>query len=511
MKALTKTLLLIIDGWGYREEKKGNAILMAGAQYYQKMLKTYPSTLLSASEHSVGLPAGVMGNSEVGHMNIGSGRRIVQDQVRIHEALDQKQLHKHEKWSTWVESAQKKNTRVHFMGLVSQGNVHSSEKHYLSFLKLAVEMGINPQNIFFHAFTDGRDTPPRSAKEFIYTLHEQIKNIGAHFASMSGRFYAMDRDQRWERTEKAYQSIVLGKGPTFLDPVEALEKSYHENISDEFFVPSVSKNFSNSPLIQSGDHIFFFNFRADRMRQIVRMFIEKDLGFGEHQNLEDLHLLSMTSYDQSYSFPVLFEKQNVRMGLGEYISSLGMSQFRCAETEKYAHVTFFFNGGMEKPFSKESRCLVPSPKVQTYDQCPEMSSEKVTQEVLKKLQAQEDTLMVVNYAQPDMVGHTGNFEAAIKAVQSMDRAMYEISQQARQSGYALWITADHGNIETMIDPNSGEIHTAHTLNPVPLILVDDQSRSLSLSKGSLSDLAPTMLARMGLDIPLEMTGKKLIS
>ncbi|MEZ4705059.1 MAG: 2,3-bisphosphoglycerate-independent phosphoglycerate mutase [Bdellovibrionota bacterium] len=502
-------VLVIIDGWGIREEKKGNAIAMASTPNYKKILDAFPVCQLNASEHHVGLPDGVMGNSEVGHMNIGGGRRVLQDQVRIHEALDQDQIKDISAWKHMIESIKGTSRKLHFLCLVSQGNVHSSERHYLDFLSLAVRMGISPQQILFHAITDGRDTSPQSAAAYVQTLLDQLTSIGAELATISGRFYAMDRDKRWERSAQAFETIVHGKGPSFDSALDYIDASYQQGIFDEFLIPAVHSTWKNKTILRDGDAVFCANFRADRMRQIVRM-----LGHCEHgATIAPLDgavsIVTMTEYDSTFPFPCLFEKQNLSMGLGEYISQLGLSQFRTAETEKYAHVTFFFNGGREEPFPCESRCLIPSPKVKTYDVCPAMSSEKVCEAVVAQVEKKQDALVVVNFAQPDMVGHTGVFEAALQAVESMDRAMGAIMDACLKSNYTLWITADHGNIEMMTDAD-GNIHTAHTLNPVPLILVDEQAKHRSLKHGSLSNIAPTLLAYMQLEAPKEMTSLSLL-
>lgn len=506
-----KSVLIILDGWGFRTEKADNAIVQANTPFYDQALKKYPFTTLMASESYVGLPQGVMGNSEVGHTNIGCGRRVTQDQVRIYDAIEDGSFYTNPVLLQAIETAKSANKKIHVMGLVSTGSVHSAQDHYFCLLDAIKRSNFEMNQCFFHAFLDGRDTPPQSAKTFIQPLEEKIQDVGAQMASISGRYYAMDRDQRWDRTQLAYQAIVHGKGRKAKTGLEAIEQSYQENVFDEFVKPTVLVRESQPVgLVEDDDVVICFNFRADRMRQLVRA-----LGGFEHgMSIESAvkpNIITMTEYDATFNLPQMFPTIDLSMCLGEYLSSLGKKQFRIAETEKYAHVTFFFNGGREDPFAHEHRLLIPSPKVATYDLTPAMNSKLVTQHLIKEIDSEKEDFLVVNFAQPDMVGHTGNWDAAIQAVEATDWALSQITQHAFDHGYTVFLTADHGNIEMMKDPATGQPHTSHTLAPVPLIMMSKDSKGYRLEEGgSLSNIAPTILTSMGIDIPTEMTAKNLL-
>jgi len=503
-----KTVLVIIDGWGYRKEKEYNAIAQALTPFYNKILGEYPNTLIQASESFVGLPDGVMGNSEVGHMNIGAGRRVVQDQVRINESIENETFFSNDILLQACSIAKKNGKNIHLMGLISDGCVHSSDLHYLKLIEFVSKQKISKDKIWVHAILDGRDTPPQSAKGYLEAVESHLEKFGGRISTVSGRFYAMDRDKRWERTEKAYRAMVLGEGKSEKNALDALQHAYDNKETDEFMTPAVLHQGAGK--ISSGDVVICFNFRSDRMRQIVRMLknlphdasIKQDLG---------LHCFTFTEYDKSFGLPVVFLTQDLSMCMGEYISKMNLKQFRTAETEKYAHVTFFLNGGREEPFPLEERKLIPSPKVRTYDETPAMNSKLVTQEVVARIQKEQESLIVVNFAQPDMVGHTGVYDAAIAAVEATDQCLKEIATAGLDHGYNVFITADHGNIEMMVDPETGQPHTSHTVNPVPLICVGQDMKKFRLkSRGVLSDISPTILFSMGLEIPELMTSNNLL-
>jgi 2,3-bisphosphoglycerate-independent phosphoglycerate mutase len=503
-----KTVLVIIDGWGYSKEKDGNAIAQALTPFYNKILGEYPNTLIQASESFVGLPDGVMGNSEVGHMNIGSGRRVVQDQVRINESIENGSFFVNETLVQACDEAKKRGKNIHLVGLISNGCVHSSDLHYLKLIEFLSKQKIDFNKVWVHAILDGRDTAPKSAQGFLETLQIQLKKWGGRISTVSGRFYAMDRDKRWERTEKAYRAMVYGEGKLESSAVEALEHAYANNETDEFLTPAVLHNGAGK--IANGDVVVCFNFRSDRMRQIVRMLNNFEHGASIKDQL-NLHCCTFTDYDKTFNLPTAFQTQDLSMCIGECISKHHLKQFRTAETEKYAHVTFFFNGGREEPFPLEERKLIPSPKVRTYDETPAMNSALVTKEVVARIQKEQESLIVVNFAQPDMVGHTGNFNAAVAAVESTDICLREIATAGLDHGYNVFITADHGNIEMMKDPETGQPHTSHTTNPVPLICVGAEMKKFRLkSHGVLSDISPTILFSMGLEIPEEMTSNNLL-
>lgn len=506
---MTKPVMLIIlDGWGIGKEYEGNAIYLANTPNYDRLIMDYPNTKLEASGLAVGLPEGQMGNSEVGHLNIGSGRIVYQELTNISKSIEEGNFFNKEEFLQAIENAKKNDSKLHIMGLVSDGGVHSHNTHLYGLLELCKRHGL--EEVYIHAFLDGRDVPPTIGKQHLQELEDKIDEIGVgHIATVSGRYYAMDRDNRWERTKLAYDAMVLGRGKMNSSPVEAVQKSYDEGINDEFVVPIViTKNNKPIATIDSGDSIIFFNFRPDRARQITRAIVDEEFNGFEREKKVDTFFVTMTEYDKTIeNVYVAFKPEKPKNTLGEYISSLGLNQLRIAETEKYAHVTFFFNGGREEPYENEDRVLIPSPKVATYDLKPEMSAIEVKDEVLNRLNMDKYHLIVLNFANPDMVGHTGVVEAAIKAVETVDACLGEIIDLLiKKEGKAL-ITADHGNAEMLIDERDGSTITSHTTNKVPLIMVGEDGK---LKEGILADLAPTLLDMMGLEKPKEMTGESLI-
>ncbi|MGC8925903.1 MAG: 2,3-bisphosphoglycerate-independent phosphoglycerate mutase [Calditerrivibrio sp.] len=505
---MKKVVLLILDGWGYREEKEHNAVLLSNPQNFLKLWNESPKRLINASEEFVGLPSGQMGNSEVGHTNIGAGRIVYQDLVRIQKAIQSKEINNNKTLQTFFENIKKYNGSLHLFGLLSDGGVHSHIDHLKGLINIAKEAGIG--KTFIHAFMDGRDTPPTSGKGFLEDLLNFLKSINyGTIATVIGRYYAMDRDKRWDRVEKAYNAIVFSKGENYTSPIEACEVSYKNNITDEFITPKVIGNYDG---IKDGDGILFFNFRADRARELTRAFIETDFNFFETRKFSNLPFVTMTEYDATFKLPYLFAPEDLKNTLGEYLSNLKLTQLRIAETEKYAHVTFFFNGGREIEFGGESRILIPSPKdVPTYDLKPEMSVEKVVDNFIDSWKKHKFDLTVMNFANPDMVGHTGVEEAAINACKKVDEQLGRVVQFAKENDLALIVTADHGNSEEMWDYKTNQPHTAHTTNPVPFIIFNYNCEIDSAVKdGKLADIAPTILTIMDLPIPPEMTGVPLI-
>lgn len=476
---------------------------------FDRLISTWPATRLKASGLSVGLPEGQMGNSEVGHLNIGSGRIVYQELTRISKDIDDGGFYKNEALLGAVTNAKENKSAIHLMGLVSDGGVHSHNTHLYALLRLMKNEGID--KVFIHAILDGRDVPPTIGARHVGELQEEIKNIGVgSIATVSGRYYTMDRDKRWERTELAYEAIVSGKGPSAADPVKAVEASYEAGKTDEFILPTVILR-DNKPvaLIEDNDSVIYFNFRPDRARQMTRAIMDKDFNGFERNRKVNVHFVTMTEYDKTIeNVQVAYRNDGLKNTLGEYIASKGMSQLRIAETEKYAHVTFFFNGGREVPFENEDRALIPSPKVATYDLKPEMSAYEVKDEVLERIRSRKYDLIILNFANPDMVGHTGVVEAAVKAVETVDICLGEIVEQMLKYDGRVIITSDHGNAEMMIDTDNGGAFTAHTTNEVPLILVG--KKDIKLRTGILADLAPTILELLGLDKPVEMTGESLI-
>lgn len=511
MRDQRAVVLMVLDGWGVNPRADGNAILRAATPHMDSLAERYPSTTISISGLDVGLPDGQMGNSEVGHMHLGSGRVVYQDLTLIHRAIDDGRFFSNRVFLDALRAAKRAGGRLHLMGLLGDGGVHSHQRH----LDALIEIGEREkmERIFLHLFLDGRDTPPNSAKEFARQLEARIKGLPAvRIATLSGRYYAMDRDRRWERTEKAYLALTEGVGVQASSALEAIQKSYQDEVTDEFVLPAVIQEHFPEAAVRDGDAIIFFNFRADRARQLTRAFTEE--GFEEFPRKRRLALASfvtMTEYDQSFDLPVAFPPRELTNILGEVASRCGVRQLRIAETEKYAHVTYFFNGGQEKKFPLEDRILVPSAKeVATYDLKPEMKAPEITQRLVEALRERRYGLVILNYANADMVGHTGNFDATVRACEVVDHCIGEVVRViSEQSGRAI-ITGDHGNAEQMIDYETGNIHTAHTSNPVPLVLVDEDFRSCRLRSGTAIDVAPTILSLFGIAQPAEMTGRSLI-
>lgn len=502
------TALIILDGFGLSEHAEGNAVQAARTPNVDWLNSNVPRSVLSASGGSVGLMDGQMGDSNVGHLNIGAGRIVYQDVVRISKSIEAGDFFANPTLVAAMEHPKKTGGALHLMGLVSPGGVHSHTDHLYALLRMAKERGLS--KVFVHAFLDGRDVPPSSAHEYLAALEEQIKQIGiGRVATISGRYYAMDRDKRWERVEKAYRAI-LGQGPTAPSSAAAIQEAYAQGETDEFVVPRVIvENGKPVGTIQDGDSVLFFNFRADRAREITWAMTNDDFqGFDRGKKL-DIFYATMTQYDAELDLPFAFSPQDLKNTLGQYLSSLGKTQLRIAETEKYAHVTFFFNGGVETPYPGEERILVPSPKVPTYDLQPEMSAPEVTRRVVEEIRKGKFDLIVLNYANCDMVGHTGVFEAAVKAVEAVDAGLGQVLEAIKEMDGAAIITADHGNAEQMVDPQTGETHTAHTSNLVPIWLFN-APQDYSLKTGILADLAPSLLDLMGIPQPPEMTGESLI-
>jgi 2,3-bisphosphoglycerate-independent phosphoglycerate mutase len=504
-------LLIILDGWGINHQKEGNAIALADAPVYNSLLRDYPNTQLQASGEAVGLPEGQMGNSEVGHLNLGAGRVVYQDSTRISKAVREGDFFKNPVLLSALETVKKKNASLHLMCLLSDGGVHSRLDHIFAMIDLAKRQGVS--NVFFHAFLDGRDTPPSSALTYITQLEEYLQQAGiGKIATVSGRYYAMDRDKRWERVQKAYDALVLGEGIRKYSARDAVNDSYEHGKTDEFMLPAVMLGRNNRPLavIKDRDAVIFCNFRSDRAREITQALTDKEFtGFKRLSVPQLSSFVCLTTYDEKFKLPVAFEPAPLTNILGEVLSKQGLRQFRIAETEKYAHVTFFFNGGKEQPFPLEDRLLIPSPRdVATYDKKPEMSAREITEKLVKAILSRNHTFILANYANPDMVGHTGILEAAIKAVEVLDECLGRVIRAAQETGTRILITADHGNLETMEDPASGQAHTAHTTDPVPFILVGEKARLRS--GGLLADVAPTVLELLAMKKPEEMTGESLI-
>lgn len=502
-------MLIVLDGWGLGKKYDGNAIELAKTPNFDRLLERWPNTKLEASGLAVGLPEGQMGNSEVGHLNIGSGRIVYQELTKITKSIEDGDFFKKEEFLEAIDNAKKNNSKLHIMGLVSDGGVHSHNTHLYGLLELCKRQDF--KDVYIHAFLDGRDVPPTIGKQHIQELEEKIKEIGVGcIGTVSGRYYAMDRDKRWERTKLAYDAMVLGKGKKDNSPIEAIQKSYNEGINDEFIIPTViTEDGKPVTTIDNGDSIIFFNFRPDRARQITRAIVDENFDGFEREKKVDTFFVTMTEYDKTIeNVHIAFKSEKPENTLGEYVGSLGLNQLRIAETEKYAHVTFFFNGGREEPYPNEDRALIPSPKVATYDLKPEMSAIEVKDEVLNRLNMDKYDLIVLNFANTDMVGHTGVVEATIKAVETVDSCLGEIIELLIKKGGKALITADHGNAEMLIDEKDNSPITAHTTNKVPLILVGEED--VELREGILADLAPTLLDLMGLKKPDEMTGESLI-
>ncbi len=504
---MKRVLLCIMDGWGIAKDSIKNATLVANTPNIDKFYKEEPNIQIYADGEHVGLPDGQMGNSEVGHLNIGAGRVVYQDLTRINKAIKDGDFYTNEKFLKAVEHVKKYNSALHMYGLVSTGGVHSSLDHILALIEFAKRQGL--KKVYFHAFLDGRDTPPESAVEFLSKVEEKLKEAGLPpVASVTGRYYAMDRDNRWDRVERAYNMLILGEGNKAESAVEAVKESYAKGVTDEFVEPTVI-NVPNSR-IQDNDAIIFFNFRPDRAREISKaVMFENFDGFKRKAVRKNLYYVTFKQYDASFPFPVAFEPQPLVNLLGEVLDKNGIKQFRTAETEKYAHVTFFFNGGIDEPNKLETRVLINSPKVATYDLQPEMSAPEVCEEVLKAIDNKDYGFILVNFANPDMVGHTGVMEAAVKACETVDECVGKIVAKAKANDVAVILTADHGNAECMEDSKTHAPYTAHTTNPVPLFVMNDGDIKLKQS-GALCDIAPTVLDIMDIKKPEEMTGNTLI-
>ncbi len=512
MPTIKPCVLIILDGWGISDPGKSNAVSVARMPFINKLMAENPHTRLLCAGEAVGLPKGIMGNSEVGHLNIGAGRIVYQGLLRIDMAIKDGSFFENEAFLHVMEKVKQNNSALHLMGLVSDAGVHSQMSHLMALLDLARIKGL--PDVYVHAILDGRDTPPDSGMGYIHQLQQfmESKNIG-RIASICGRYYAMDRDTRWERTEQAHRLYTLGEGIREKDPVMAVEHAYGRGETDEFVKPVVMVDDAGNPVktVCDGDGIIFFNFRPDRARQITRAFTEPNFTFFKREKTPALaDFVCMAMYDEKFTLPIAFGPVHLKQILGEVISAHGLNQLRIAETEKYAHVTYFFNGGEEKAFPNEDRVLVPSPRdVPTYDKKPEMSAYEVADKAAALIESGKYHLVVMNFANLDMVGHTGVLEAAVKACEAVDRCVEKVVTVALGKGYTVLVTADHGNAEQMQEPN-GHIHTAHTVNPVPLVLVGYPDKSVSLQPGVLGDIAPTILHIMGIEKPKEMTGKSLI-
>lgn len=506
----TPTLLIILDGFGYREAVQDNAIANANTPTWDRLWSQQPHTLLSGSGLDVGLPDGQMGNSEVGHMSLGAGRIIYQQITRIDKAIDDGEFYRNPTLCQAVDSATTQDGAVHIFGLLSPGGVHSHENHIIATIKLAAQRGAD--RIYLHAFLDGRDTPPRSAKTSLEAVEATFAEIGrGQVASVVGRYYAMDRDQRWDRVEQAYTLITEGQGKfTANSPLEALERAYARDENDEFVAPTAIA--SDAPIrVEDGDSIIFMNFRADRAREITQCFVDPNFsGFERRRNIKLTSFTSATEYAKSLATQIAFPSESLTNVLGAYLADLGKTQLRIAETEKYAHVTFFFSGGQEALFAGERRELIPSPDVATYDLKPEMSAPEVTAKLCEAIRSKQFDLIVCNYANGDMVGHTGNYQAAIKAVEALDQSLCEVERALIEVGGQALITADHGNCEQMLDYASGQLHTQHTTEHVPLVYIGPKNLRLKQTPGRLADIAPSLLTLMDLRVPTEMTGQSLI-
>ena len=502
-----KFVLIIMDGWGHGDKSKSDAIYNANTPFIDSLYTNYPNAELCTSGEEVGLPEGQMGNSEVGHLNIGAGRVVYQDLVKINLAVKDGSFFKNPILSNAFKFAKEHNKSVHFLGLVSEGRVHSSQAHLHALCDMAGQCGV--KKTFIHAFTDGRDCDPKSGLGYMKDLQAHLKHSTGQVATVTGRYYAMDRDKRWERVAKGYNVMVHGEGEKFKDPVAAMEASYAKDISDEFVEPVVIVDDNDQPvgLIKEGDVVICFNYRTDRCREITQALSQQDF---HEQNMHkmNLHYVTMTKYDDSFeNVHIAYEKDNLVNTMGEVLEAAGKKQIRIAETEKYPHVTFFFSGGREAEFVGEKRLIASSPKVATYDLQPEMSAHEVTRKICAELALGEVDFVCLNFANPDMVGHTGVYEAIKKACETVDQSVAEVVKTGQENGYSFVIIADHGNADFAINPD-GSPHTAHTTNPVPVFLLDNDYKSIK--NGKLGDIAPTILKMMGVERPTEMTGNILV-
>lgn len=503
------TMLMILDGYGINKNSYGNAIAAASKPNLDRIFNTYPHTTLKACGLDVGLPAGQMGNSEVGHLNIGAGRIVYQELTKITKEIEEGSFFKNEVLNNAMERVIENNSALHLLGLVSDGGVHSHIQHLFALLDMAKQKGVT--KVYVHALLDGRDVPPRCATNYISQLEAYMKEIGlGQISVVAGRYYGMDRDKRWERVVKFYDAMTLGEGVKSQTAVEAIELAYSNGQNDEFVLPTVIGAGESPSTVSDKDSIIMFNFRPDRAREITRAFVSDDFdGFERKKIIKELHYVCMTQYDAEMpNVSVAFPPQSLKNTLGEYLAKQNLSQLRIAETEKYAHVTFFFNGGVEAPNKNEDRILIPSPSVATYDLQPEMSAYKVTDAVLEQIQKEKYDVIILNFANADMVGHTGVFEAAEKAIEAIDQCVSQIADAILSKGGQILLTADHGNADCMLN-EKGEIVTAHSLNDVPLVHISKEPVKLK-DGGILADIAPTMLDLMGITIPDEMTGKSLV-
>lgn len=499
--------LIILDGWGIGDKSKSDAVYNASTPYMDHLMNSYPNATLLTSGENVGLPDGQMGNSEVGHMNIGAGRIVYQELTRINKSIRDGEFFENAVLLDAIRKAKQNNVSLHLLGLVSKGGVHSNQEHIYAICQLAQKEGL--ENVYIHAFTDGRDCDPKSGLAFMKELESELKKSVGKVASISGRYYAMDRDNRWERVHLAYEAMVNANGNKFTSSLEAIQSSYDNNVTDEFILPCIiTENNESIAVIKDGDVAISFNFRTDRPREISIALTQKD--FHEY-NMHKLNLeyYTMTNYDATFeNVKVIFEKDNLEYTLGEVLSKLDRTQVRIAETEKYPHVTFFFNGGREEPFTNEHRILVNSPKVATYDLQPEMSAIEVKDKIVDYINTVTPNFICLNFANPDMVGHTGIYEAIVKAVETVDSCLKEVVEAGLEKGYEFIVIADHGNADYAINPD-GSPNTAHSLNPVPCVLVTKE-KGIQIKDGILADVAPTILRRLGISSPMEMTGKSLV-
>ncbi len=507
-QAITPVLLLILDGFGYREDNDFNAVAQARKPNWDRLWSTYPHTLIQTSELHVGLPHGQMGNSEVGHLNIGAGRIVYQDLTKVDLAIENGSFYSNPVLTAAVDSAKQRGTALHIMGLLSPGGVHSHEAHIHAMLELAARSGL--KTVYVHAFLDGRDTPPRSAAQSLRLMEDRCAALGVgRIASLCGRFYAMDRDNRWERVQQAYDLLTLGKGAFHAPDVQAgLAAAYARGENDEFVQATL---IGKPAAMQDGDAVVFMNFRADRAREISRALTETEFsGFVRTRFPKLSNYTTLSSYGEDFHYPCAYSADVIHNGLGEYLSNLGLKQLRIAETEKYAHVTYFLNGGKEHPYPGEDRILVPSPKVATYDLKPEMSAYEVTDKLEAAIRSKQYQAILCNYANGDMVGHSGIMDAAVKAVEALDTCIGRVVDAMLECGGEVLITADHGNAEQMLDRSTNQAHTAHTLNLVPFLYIGRKAVMAQAGTGALQDVAPTLLTMMGLPQPPEMTGRSLI-
>ena len=504
---MKKAALIILDGWGIGDGSLSDAITNAKTPFVDSLYLQYPNSTLKTSGEDVGLPHGQMGNSEVGHLNIGAGRIIYQDLALINKAVREKTIDSHPVLTSAFQYAKENNKSVHFLGLVSEGGVHSSQAHLHRLCDMAKDKGLT--NVFIHAFTDGRDTDPKSGLNCLSVLSNHLQNSSGRIASVIGRYYSMDRDNRWERIKIAYDLLVRGEGNPSKDILQSVQESYNENVTDEFIKPIVHVNENGEPIatIKEGDVVICFNFRTDRCREITTALTQHN--FPEHgMHTLPLYYVTMTNYDHTFkNVKVVYDKNDIKMTLGEVLEKAGKTQIRIAETEKYPHVTFFFSGGREKEFNGERRIMAASPKVPTYDLKPEMSAYEITESIVPELKKSSADFVCLNFANADMVGHTGVYEAVVRAVETVDTCLQRVVEAGLEGGYSFVIIADHGNSDFMIN-SDGSPNTAHTVNPVPCILIDSEYKKIK--KGKLADIAPTILTLMNIPVPIEMTGDVLV-